>query len=603
MSTTIRLKKSGATGNVPSNTSLEFGEIALNYADGILYYKDASNVIQQISGSAANTFETINANGTLLIADSNTDILTLNPGTAINIAGDGITDTITIGVRTNDTYTSNATNSVATANIVNAVYAIATAAFAKANNPITVREVYASNGNVVNSFANISTIQFDTESGMAVVDESNNTVTIQLNSTFKNWNVDGNTGLIAFGLDTVNFISGSGVTISANNSNTPKSIVFSVPELSNAYSAANSAANTVRVSQNSGSTLSAKQLNFVNTANVSITVSDSGNGNANISFEVAAATGGGAGTSVIESDTFSANGVQSVFTLTRGTTTDKAIVFISGVAQVPQVDYQVSNKTLTFNTAPLNGTTIEVRSIIDVNVGNVSSFVSDQFVANGVQTLFNLSTTSYSTNGVFVFVDGVTQVPVVDYSVSGNTVTFTYPPEANGIVEIRSVEAIQIPTNANNIIFGNTELYLSNSVFNFTAGGFNVSTDSISRTYILRGTTTGNTETEIFLNSSNSRIPVTANSTMFYSADVVARRTDVTGNSAGYQLKGVVDNYSGTVEDVGNLYELIVAEDDASFVVDARADDTNNSLGIYVTGATGKTVRWTALVRTIEVAQ
>lgn len=53
-----------------------------------------------------------------------------------------------------------------------------------------------------------------------------------------------------------------------------------------------SAANTVRVSQNSSSTLSAKQLNFVNTTNVSITVSDSGDGNANISFEVAGGSSG-----------------------------------------------------------------------------------------------------------------------------------------------------------------------------------------------------------------------------------------------------------------------------------------------------------------------
>lgn len=52
----------------------------------------------------------------------------------------------------------------------------------------------------------------------------------------------------------------------------------------NAYAAANSAANTVRVSQNSGSTLSAKQLNFINSAAVLVTVTDSGDGNANVQF-------------------------------------------------------------------------------------------------------------------------------------------------------------------------------------------------------------------------------------------------------------------------------------------------------------------------------
>jgi len=543
MSTTIRLKKSGATGNVPSNTSLEFGELALNYADGVLYYKDPSNNIQQISGSAANTFETINANGALIIADSNTDILTLLAGDAVYITGNGITDAITIGVRSNDTFFSTATDTLATANIVNAVYSIATSAYAQANAPITIKEVYASNANVVNTFSNINTIQFDADSGMAVVDESNNTVTIQLNSTFKNWEVNGNTGLVAFGLDTVNFIAGSGISITANNSNTPKSIIFE------------------------------------------------------------ATGGGGAGASIVESDVFNANGSQNTFTLTRSTLTDKAFVYISGVAQVPEVDYQVSGKTLSFNTAPLNGTTIEVRSIIDVALTNVSSFLSDTYTANGAQTVYQLSGTPYSLNGVFVFVDGVTQVPTIDYNVVDDILTFTAPPESNGIIEVRSVTAVQIPTNANNIVFNTTELSLANSEINFSSGGFTVPTDSISRTYILRGTTTSNTESELFLNGVDSRISVPANTTMFYTADIVARRTDATDESAGYHLKGVVDNFSGTVADVGSLYEVIVAEDDVDYVVDARADNTNNSINIFVTGEAGKTIRWTALVRTVEVAQ
>lgn len=58
-----------------------------------------------------------------------------------------------------------------------------------------------------------------------------------------------------------------------------------------ARTAANSAANTVRVSANGGSTLSGKQLNFVNTSTAVITVGDAADGNANITIEV---IGGGA---------------------------------------------------------------------------------------------------------------------------------------------------------------------------------------------------------------------------------------------------------------------------------------------------------------------
>jgi hypothetical protein len=69
------------------------------------------------------------------------------------------------------------------------------------------------------------------------------------------------------------------------------------------------------------------------------------------------------------------------------------------------------------------------------------------------------------------------------------------------------------------------------------------------------------------------------------------------------QLQGCVDNFSDTVADVGDIYEVVVAQDDATWAVDARADNTNNSINLYVTGAANKTVRWTAMVKTIEVTQ
>jgi hypothetical protein len=129
-------------------------------------------------------------------------------------------------------------------------------------------------------------------------------------------------------------------------------------------------------------------------------------------------------------------------------------------------------------------------------------------------------------------------------------------------------------------------------------------TDYITKTYVLYGTTTDATETEIFVGgTASSRILVASNTTVFYEADVVARRTDTTGESGGWHLKAVADNFSGTVADVGSVYEVQVASDDANFAVDCRADNTNDSVGVYVTGAAGKTIRWTAIVRTFEVAQ
>ena len=129
-------------------------------------------------------------------------------------------------------------------------------------------------------------------------------------------------------------------------------------------------------------------------------------------------------------------------------------------------------------------------------------------------------------------------------------------------------------------------------------------TDYITKTYVLYGTTTDATETEIFIGgTSNSRIPVASNTTVFYEVNIGARRTDATGESGGWHLKAVADNFSGTVADVGDVYEVQVATDDANFAVDARADDTNDAIGIHVTGAASKTLRWVAIVKTFEVAE
>ena len=129
-------------------------------------------------------------------------------------------------------------------------------------------------------------------------------------------------------------------------------------------------------------------------------------------------------------------------------------------------------------------------------------------------------------------------------------------------------------------------------------------TDYYTKQYVLSGTTTDATETELFVRGvPNNRIPVATDTTIFYDISFVARRTDATGESAGLVLKGVVDNFSGTVADVGDLYEILVASDNVNLAVEAAADNTNDAIKVTVTGEASKTFRWTAIVKTTEVAQ
>jgi hypothetical protein len=127
-------------------------------------------------------------------------------------------------------------------------------------------------------------------------------------------------------------------------------------------------------------------------------------------------------------------------------------------------------------------------------------------------------------------------------------------------------------------------------------------TDYYTKQYVLYGTTTNATEAEILIGGS-TRIPVPTNTTLFYEVSIVARRTDATGESASWHLMGCADNFSNTVANVGNVYEVAVAQDDIAWVVDVRADNTNDAINVFVTGAASKTVRWTAIVKTTEVSE
>lgn len=49
----IKLKKSSVVGRVPGSSDLAYGELAINYADGRLFYKDASNGIKAFIDSAS----------------------------------------------------------------------------------------------------------------------------------------------------------------------------------------------------------------------------------------------------------------------------------------------------------------------------------------------------------------------------------------------------------------------------------------------------------------------------------------------------------------------------------------------------------------------
>lgn len=135
-----------------------------------------------------------------------------------------------------------------------------------------------------------------------------------------------------------------------------------------------------------------------------------------------------------------------------------------------------------------------------------------------------------------------------------------------------------------------------------SSGGGAAAPSIYSGEYQLTGTTTGGSETEIFVGGvAGSRIAVPLNKTVYYTVDLVCRRTDAAGDHAAFYMKGVATNVAGVVTDVGFIYEVSVTKTDSVFAADIRADDTNNSINVYVIGNTGKTLQWKCAVTTLEV--
>ena len=95
MSNKFLLKKSSVAGRVPTTADLEYGELALNYADGKLYYKTSSNDIDSFPSNTATATLT---NKTL---SSPTLTGTLTAGSSVGAAGQFLKSTVT-GVEWDD---------------------------------------------------------------------------------------------------------------------------------------------------------------------------------------------------------------------------------------------------------------------------------------------------------------------------------------------------------------------------------------------------------------------------------------------------------------------------------------------------------------------
>ena len=120
------------------------------------------------------------------------------------------------------------------------------------SNLLTVSQ-YTS-GSYSNVVANVHGLTFDTTTGFSVTDLGGGNALIQLGSSFKTWQVAGQTSLVAVGEDTVEFVDGNNIVITTNTSAYPQQIEFSL-------------SNNVSIV---GNLTASSKVDFSNTTNVAL---------------------------------------------------------------------------------------------------------------------------------------------------------------------------------------------------------------------------------------------------------------------------------------------------------------------------------------------
>jgi len=277
-------------------------------------------------------------------------------------------------VQLNDTLTSNSITQAATANVANSLSNIANTKLDIIGGTITGSLNVSGNlivsGNTIT--LNVETLVVEDNevvlssgvsgapslnAGIIVNRGNQNNVFVRWNETTDKWgwsDVDQNFYAFDTALDAYNTANNAlSVATTANTvaliANTIANLAFN--QANSAYDAANNAA--VRVTANTGSTISANVISFNNTSTIAVTVTGAGS-NANVSFNTTNAF----------HKIFVSDGTTNTYSLpTTVSNVNNILVSIDGVIIIPTQDYTTSGSALTLTFMPPNGLNIEARAL------------------------------------------------------------------------------------------------------------------------------------------------------------------------------------------------------------------------------------------------
>jgi len=209
-------------------------------------------------------------------------------------------------------------------------------------------------------------------------------------------------------------------------------------------------------------------------------------GEGNLAWAAQAAGSGSSGgeSTVTSVDTFTGDGTETVFTLSVAPQSiNQTLINYNGALQLRNA-YTLSGQDITFSEAPADGSTIEVTTQMGVTSGSGNLTVRN-YTADGVQTTYAVSAGVNATN-ILVTENGLVQMPVVDYTVSGSTLTFTSAPGYDVKIQIRELGiavATITPAGSNTqVLFNDAGSFGHSAAFTFNNTSNTLSVNNINVT-------------------------------------------------------------------------------------------------------------------------
>jgi hypothetical protein len=130
--------------------------------------------------------------------------------------------------------------------------------------------------------------------------------------------------------------------------------------------------------------------------------------------------------------TATGDGSTTTLTIDSGRAVDDVLVYVNGFLLTPTTDYTISGTTLTFVTAPASSAEIVVRYLALGGGG----YSNDTGTGDGSTTTLTIDS-GRTVEDIIVTVNGVTLVPVTDYTISGTTLTFATAPALSAEISVR----------------------------------------------------------------------------------------------------------------------------------------------------------------------